>query len=549
MQAQADTGPADAAPSPGRRWQPRWSVTFRGARFVLAVLLFAFSLTGYLVDQAVHLQAVLSWYDLNVYNDAGLISRQLPAILYTWELKVGIQFTYTPFAALIFAGGSMLKYATLRWIMTSVSLAAIPLTAWLTLGGLGRRGTGRLAATLTVTALALWIEPVTKALYLGQIEPVLMLLVVWDLTRSDNRKWKGIGIGLAAGIKLVPLIFIPYLLLAGKIRQAVVATATFAATVGLGFLTMPGPSASYWLTGYFMKPGRTGSVHSLVNQSLLAVIARLYGSVGPAQGAWLPLALVVAACGVVGGAMLSRTGRPVHGWALVGITSVLVSPISWDHHWVWILPVMALLAGLAMTARPLAKAGFVAAIVAIAGVLLAWPWRYSGPHAWVPSRGLLGWFIRPPQINLVQTVHGWQLLTWNLWVVVGLIVYLALLAAAVVVWRRRPRARKATAARWPAGAGAPPASSPIETLLARADAILKAGGGLLGADRIDSGNGAAADASENGSAAKGAPAVDGAVNSGAANSGAANSGAANPGAANSGAAAPGAAAPGAARDG
>ena len=176
-------------------------------------------------------------------------------------------------------------------------------------------------------------------MFLGQIEPLLMLLVVWDLTRSDARRWKGIGIGLAAGIKLVPLIFIPYLLLAGKFRQAAVAAGTFAATVVVGFLALPGPSASYWLTGYFMRPGRTGSVHSLVNQSLLGMLARLYGTVGPAQAAWLPLALGVAAAGLVGGAMLSRTGRPVQGWTLVGITSVLVSPISWDHHWVWIVPV------------------------------------------------------------------------------------------------------------------------------------------------------------------------------------------------------------------
>ena len=141
MQAQAGIDPADAQSRARRRRSP-WSRTFGSARFVIGTLLFALSLTAYLVDQAVHRHAVLSWYDLNVYNDAGLITRQLPAILYTWELKVGIQFTYTPFAALIFSGGSMLKFSTLRWIMTSASLAAIPLTAWLTLGGMGKRRAG-----------------------------------------------------------------------------------------------------------------------------------------------------------------------------------------------------------------------------------------------------------------------------------------------------------------------------------------------------------------------------------------------------------------------
>jgi alpha-1,2-mannosyltransferase len=515
VQAQGGTEGAHAPSGASQRRSP-WPRAFAGAGLVLGVLFFALALTAYLVDQAVHRHLVLNWYDLNVYNDSGLITRQLPAILYTWQLKAGIQFTYTPFAALIFAGGSMIKFSTLCWIMTWASLAAIPLTVWLTLGGMGKRGAGRLAAALAVAALALWIEPVTKALSLGQIEPLLMLLVVWDLTRQDKRWWKGAGIGLAAGIKLVPLIFIPYLLLAGKIRQALVATATFAATILTGFLVLPRQSASYWLTGYFMRPGRTGSVHSLVNQSLLGMVARLYGTVEPAQGPWVPLALAVAIGGIVGGAMLSRSGRPVQGWILVGITSVLVSPISWDHHWVWVVPVLGLLAGLAMSARPLSKAGYIVAILALAGVLGAWPWHYSGPHAWVPTRGLLGWFIKPPQIALVHIVSGWQLLTWNLWVAIGSVIYLALLVTAVILWRHRPRraatrasrprlvpvraaptpagrtpAARTPAARTPAGARAaapanPAGFSPIDALLARADTILKAG-----ATAADAGDGTA----------------------------------------------------------
>jgi alpha-1,2-mannosyltransferase len=441
-----------------------WHGMMRSTGLILAALFFALSLTAYLVDQAVHTNSVLTWYDLNVYNDAGLITRQLPSILYTWELKPGIQFTYTPFAAVVFAAASLLKYSALRWIRTVVGLACIPGTAWLTLGGLGRRGAGRLTAALAVSALALWIEPVAKALFLGQIEPVLMLLVVWDLTRNDARKWKGMGIGLAAGIKLVPLIFIPYLLLAGKYRQAAVATGTFLVTVVIGFIALPKPSASYWLTGYFMRPGRTGSVHSLVNQSLLGMLARVYGTVGPALGVWLPLALGVALVGLVGGAMLSRAGRPVQGWTLVGITSVLVSPISWDHHWVWIVPFLALLVGLAMTARPFARAGYLVTMVLTVGIMGSWPWRWSGPNAFVPRRGLLGWFVKPPEVTQLMVLHGWKLLTWNLWVVVGIVIYLALLVAAFVAWPKRPqRAVKAKAASSP---------SPIDALLARADAIL-----------------------------------------------------------------------------
>ncbi|HEX6932299.1 MAG TPA: glycosyltransferase 87 family protein [Streptosporangiaceae bacterium] len=468
MQAQAEREATDAAGRDRPRQAP-WHRLLGSGGLILATLFFLLSLTAFLADQAVHRHAVLTWYDLNVYNDAGLITRQLPSILYTWELKVGVQYTYTPFAALVFAGGSLLPIVTLRWIMTAASLAAIPLTAWLTLGGMGRRGPSRLAAALAVSAPALWLQPVVKALFLGQIEPLLMLLVVWDLTRKDSRQWKGIGIGVAAGIKLVPLLFIPYLLLAGKVRQAAIATGAFVATVVIGFITLPGPSASYWLTGYFMRPGRTGSVHSLVNQSLLGTLARLYGTVAPAQPVWLPIALVVAAAGVVCGAMLSRTGRPVQGWTLVGITSVLVSPISWDHHWVWVVPALALMAGLTFRARPVVKACYIAGIVIISGVMASWPWKYSGPRAYVPRRGLLGWFVKPPEVTQVTVVHGWQLLTWNLWVAVGVVIYLALVATAIVAWRKRPRRHVSIVT----------PQSTIDALLARADAVLR-GAPLVG---------------------------------------------------------------------
>ena len=269
----------------------------------------------------------------------------------------------------------------------------------------------------------------------------------------------------------MPLLFIPYLLLAGKFRQAAVATGAFVATVVIGFITLPGPSASYWLTGYFMRPGRTGSVHSLVNQSLLGALARLYGTVAPAQPAWVPIALVVAAGGLVAGAMLSRTGRPVEGWTLVGITSVLVSPISWDHHWVWVVPVLAVLAGLVSSARPVVKAAWIVGDRGrSSGIMGAWPWRYSGPRAFVPRRGLLGWFVKPPEVTQVTVVHGWQLLTWNLWVVIGLVIYLAFVAEAIIVWRKRPRRQVSMVT----------PQSTIDALLARADAVLRGSGTLVG---------------------------------------------------------------------
>jgi alpha-1,2-mannosyltransferase len=456
------------APRQIRRQSVPMRKTLAVASLVVAALFFATAFVTFLTDAVFHPGVLLNWYDLDVYNDAGLLARQLPSDLYSWQLVVSIKFTYTPFAALLFACGSYLDWTALRWIMTLASVVAIPLTVWLTLGAMGKRGVGRATLTLTIGAVALWLEPVTKSFKLGQIEPLLLLLIVWDLTRKDGWRFKGAGVGIAAGIKLVPLLFIPYLLLAGKARQAVVATVTFAVTVIVGFIVLPGPSVSYWLTGYFINPGRTGAIDALVNQSLLGMIARHMGSGPAAEPVWLPVAIVVALGGVGAAALLSRAGAPVAGWVLVGITSVLVSPISWDHHWVWVVPLLTLIAVGITSARGLARGAYIAAGVAVALVFGSWP--YDGPQGLVLKNGLVGWFVQPPQSLAVKGIHGWELLTWNLFVVAGLIIYLVMLVAAPLIWRRN---------RFKPGPPAPPpataAHTPIDALLARADALLKPG--------------------------------------------------------------------------
>ncbi len=470
MQVQAELGRADA---PFWRRSLPVNRTVGIASVVVAGLLFATSLTAYLTDATIHTGELLNWYDLNVYNDAGLITRQLPVYLYKWQLGPTVKFTYTPFAGIVFAGFSYISWPVLRWLMTLTSLLSLPVTVWLTLGAMGRRGLSRAAVALAIGSFMLWTEPVTKALFLGQIEPLLLLLVVWDLTRNDEWRWKGIGIGVAAGIKLIPLLFIPYLLVAGKIRQAAAATAAFAATVAIGFIVLPQPSISYWLSGYFVRPGRTGGVDALVNQSLLGMIARQSGGGVAAQPTWLPIAVVVALIGIAGGALLARSGKPVHGWVLVGLTTLLVSPISWDHHWVWIIPVIVLLVGETMARPTWRRWLFLAGAVVVTALFGSWPWNYTGPEAYVPQRGLVGWFVRPPLSYNVLQLQGWQLLTWNLFVVAGLLIYVIMLVVAGISWRRSKVPLLPPPPPPPAPEVEPePEPGPIDALLARADSLL-----------------------------------------------------------------------------
>lgn len=206
--------------------------------------------------------------DLAVYRSGGLIVRHISppynshqaSPLYDWTGQNGVQFSYPPFAAAVFAIASMLPWTLLRWAITLASLTALGLPQWLALGALGyrHRRAVRLGAALGASALALLTEPVQQALGLGQVDLLLMLLIIADLLTPGalSGRTHGIGIGIAAGVKLTPLIFIPYLLLIRRPRHAVTATAAFAATVALGYAVLPGDSGTYWAYGLVFKASR-----------------------------------------------------------------------------------------------------------------------------------------------------------------------------------------------------------------------------------------------------------------------------------------------------
>ena len=290
--------------------------------------------------------------DLAVYRSGGLIVRHvrplynphLAAPLYNWVGygQLHLPFTYTPFAAIAFAVISFVPWWLSQQLSVAVDILALLAALWLTLGGLGyQKDNTRLGATLLGTAAVFWTEPVLRTIYLGQVNLVLMALIIWDLCQPDtasSRWWKGFGTGIAAGVKLVPLIFIPYLLLARKFRQAAMACAGFAFTVLLGFVILPKDSAKWWFDGLFVQGGRTGFTGWAGNQSLNGLITRLTGSIDGAKSAWIVAAVLVGVTGVTGAALLDRKGHPGPGLLMAALTGLLVSPISWDHHWVWIAP-------------------------------------------------------------------------------------------------------------------------------------------------------------------------------------------------------------------
>jgi len=285
--------------------------------------------------------------DIQVYRMGGA------AVLHgedLYRLRLGVlPFTYPPFAAVVLTALAAVPFVAVVVSLTGASVAALPVTLYLALrlsrsGGPGLPGGSALVVALAAGAAAIWLDPARAALGYGQVDILLAAAVLYDLTLPDTSRRKGAAIGLAAGIKLTPAIFVAYLLLTRRYRAAATAAAVFAVTVAAGFAVIPASSAWYW-AGEFARPGHVGPVQDPENQSLLGVLSRTLHTVDVLP-LWLPLAAAVAVIGLTLAAAAGRRGDDALGFSLCAVTGLLVSPISWTHHWVIAIPAL-LVAGTA----------------------------------------------------------------------------------------------------------------------------------------------------------------------------------------------------------
>lgn len=238
----------------------RWLLP-AGLLALAAVLVIYFS---YLLSHP--LGWVLHAMDLHVYYAGGLVTRHVrpywsphrASPLYDWPRSVsnGHFFTYPPFAALLFTSVSFLPWTALTRLSLAANVVFLLASAWFTFGLLGYRGRVRAGAALLLSAAVFLAEPVLRDIYLGQVNLALMALILWDFSQPDQRWWKGAGIGVAAGVKLVPLIFIPYLLLTRRFRQAAAACVGFAVTVLAGYVVLPADSGRWWRHEVFADSSR-----------------------------------------------------------------------------------------------------------------------------------------------------------------------------------------------------------------------------------------------------------------------------------------------------
>lgn len=310
--------------------------------------------------------------DLAVYRFGGRAVLDGIGLYAANDPTTGLPFTYPPFAAFLMVPIALLPtvVAAAVWAVASVLALAATLTAFLRSGG-SSAGLGRMVA---IVGFALLLEPVWASLSFGQVNLFLMLAVSVDLLRPE-RRWAGVLVGVAAGIKLTPLVFVVLLVLVGRRTAAGRAVLTFVATVAVGFVAMPSAAVSYW-THVLWDPSRIGGVEFTSNQSVLGVLTRLLGA-EPSTLLWLaiagPLSLGIL---LVAAAWWRRGARDV-GVCLGAISMLVASPISWSHHWVWAAPIALVLARIL---TPLATAAW---LVVFASACIWWvPHRDGRELGW-----------------------------------------------------------------------------------------------------------------------------------------------------------------------
>jgi alpha-1,2-mannosyltransferase len=326
---------------------------------VAAVLAGLAALTAYLLPGLAAPDAHWPLWDVHVYWWGGQQAARGGAL---YAPGARYSFTYPPFAAALFTIAAHAPEGDLAAVITAASIGALVVLCALSLGTAGVRR--RPETVFAVTALALLTWPVAYTLHLGEVNLMLAALAGTDLLRRhDGHWWQGIATGLAAGIKLTPLIFVAYLLITRRVRAATTAAATFAATVAIGVVLLPSQSRVFWLDGVFHEQYRIGDPANLSDQSLSGAVARLAGNLDSAYGWWAITALLVGLAGITVAAWAHRRGHRLAGVTCCAITGLLISPFSWTHHWVWAAPLLVALAATAWQRRS-AGYGLVAAAAA-----------------------------------------------------------------------------------------------------------------------------------------------------------------------------------------
>jgi alpha-1,2-mannosyltransferase len=332
--------------------RPTWTATRLGRLAVefLPPFVVGLAILPYIIQYGTTSPWVPSTIDLQVYVYAVHDMLAGKDIFATTTPFWHLYFIYPPIAAILMTPLAFGPYAFWQVVWTGGLV-------WAQQSVLKRCGAPRgWKLGLIGIAVLLAVEPLRTTLGYGQVNTILMALVVADLlpdAPGERRRIpRGALIGLAAAIKLTPLLFLVFAFLIGRRRVAVTGAISFAVFTGIGGILLPQQTLAFF-GGLAGGNTRTASPLYAGNQSLLGVFYRLGDSSRTTTLAGLATAGVVALLGAIVAAYWWRCGEKVFAVAIVGLCTNLASPLSWTHHYVWILTlaVAVLRSGVPLWAR------------------------------------------------------------------------------------------------------------------------------------------------------------------------------------------------------
>ena len=379
------TGFAGLLKRPGSRWAQVALVAVNLA--AVTVFLLSYSRHGvgfgpYRIDLGAYRAGGLTWlHGQSLYG-------QVPVIE-----GMKLPFTYPPIAAVLLAPLALLPMAAAGTVLTVGSIALIVGVLRVFLRGLAGPAVQPLWAAFWLLPVALLLEPVRSTLAYGQINIVLMALVTLDCLTEKPRWPRGALVGLAAAVKLTPAAFVLFFLLRRDYRAAAMAGVSFAVATAAGFVLAWSDSVHYW-TSVVFQTGRIGAPVIAANQCIQGVLARagLDPHSLPGAAAWLTLSAVVVMVACLGMRRAFAASQDCWALPLNAFAALLISPMSWSHHWVWCVPALLTLADLGRRHRNrLAVASAVIGLVLFVTAPQWWLGKFAGPElkwaAWQQAIG------------------------------------------------------------------------------------------------------------------------------------------------------------------
>lgn len=337
------------------------------------------------------------YMDTQVYRfgaQALLDGDDIYGALPTTSADIQLPFIYPPFAAVMFTPLTWLPVDLSIFVFTVLSHLAVVVTAYLIARSssyIAPRAGYVAAATAGLAALITLAEPGRQTFAYGQINMLLMAMVLADCLLPRTRWPRGLLIGIAAGIKLTPLAFLAFFLLRKDFRAMLSTTLTFAGTVLIGWLATPTGSVNWW----FERMPSTAEAFSPTFAGNLTIRGLLAKLEVPAPGLtilWLIITGCLAILTLATMRYALRDGNLPLAVLANAIWALLASPISWSHHWVWASPALIVLFGMSLWHR---RHGLLAAVLASAATLGVAPhWRMARANsettAWTTIEQLIG---------------------------------------------------------------------------------------------------------------------------------------------------------------